>query len=72
MTTRNTKTKLLIGASLLTAVLAGCAKTEATKDGNLISNGAGEATVTDHTLSDGTKCAVLIGYYKGAISCGWK
>ena len=66
------KTITLIAASLLTVGLGGCAKTEATVDGNLISNGEGSATVTEHTLKDGTRCVVLIGYYKGAISCDWR
>ena len=28
--------------------------------------------VTEIVLSDGTKCAVLIGAVSGAISCNWK
>lgn len=66
------KKSILGAASVLIAVLSGCGKTEVTVDGTIISNGVAEATVVEHTLSDGTKCAVLIGYQRGAISCGWK
>jgi hypothetical protein len=34
------------------------------------SGGGGEVKTV--TLKDGTQCAVLIGYQKGSISCGWK
>jgi len=52
---------------------AACTNNTATSvpGGIEVSNGFGSAGVQEITLPDGTKCAVLIGYYKGAISCGW-
>lgn len=69
--------KYIIFLVLVFGMLAGCAQSTATKipgnDGDvLITNGESDATVTEITLKDGTKCAVLIGSRKGAISCGWK
>ena len=66
MNTSNFGKKSLIGLSLLTAVLAGCSKGE-----NTVSDGWGEADVKSVTLKDGTRCAVLIGAYKGGITCDW-
>ena len=37
-----------------------------------VSDGGGSADVKIITLPDGTRCAVLIGYSKAAISCDWK
>lgn len=37
-----------------------------------VSDGNGAATVQLITLTDGTKCAAMVGYYKGAISCNWR
>lgn len=57
--------------------LAGCGANSTTSktagnDGDIsISNGDGTATATEIHLKDGTPCAVLVGAYKGAISCGW-
>lgn len=37
-----------------------------------VGGSGGEAEVKVVTLDDGTKCAILVGYSKGAISCNWK
>lgn len=37
-----------------------------------VSDGNGSAGVTMVYLQDGTKCAVLVGYSKGAISCDFR
>lgn len=37
-----------------------------------ISDGRNDGTVQEIVLKDGTKCAVMVGYNKGAISCDWK
>jgi len=37
-----------------------------------VSDGMGSGDIKMYTLPDGTKCAVLIGYSKGAIDCNWK
>lgn len=37
-----------------------------------VGNGEGSADVKIIKLDDGTRCAVLIGAYKAAISCDWK
>lgn len=36
-----------------------------------VSDGLGSASIKEYSLSDGTKCAVLIGVYKGGITCDW-
>jgi len=40
--------------------------------GQRVSDGWGDGQVKEVMLSDGTKCAVLIGFEKGAIDCNWK
>lgn len=55
---------------LVALVVTGCSKVgdiQAT-----VSDGIGTGDVTLVMLRDGTKCAVLIGYSKGAISCDWR
>lgn len=37
-----------------------------------VANGGGSGTVQLIHLKDGTPCAVLIGYKKGSIDCGWR
>lgn len=55
---------------LLAIVISGCG---ATPDSEAyVSNGWGAADIKLVSLSDGTRCAVLVGTYKGAISCNWK
>ena len=36
-----------------------------------VSDGWGSADVTLVTLRDGTRCATLVGAYKGGITCDW-
>ena len=40
--------------------------------GKDVSGADGRGEVKLVVLDDGTKCAVLIGYAKGAITCNWK
>lgn len=58
---------LLGGLSCL--LISGCSPSLGATD---VSGSLGGAEVKIVTLDDGTKCAVLIGYQKGAISCDWK
>lgn len=53
-------------------ILAVVPSKTAGKDALPVSDSFGSGDVQLVTLSDGTKCAVLIGMYKGAISCNWK
>lgn len=66
-----TKTALRFGVSALIVLLGvACSKqgdTQAT-----ISDGNGVGDVVLVHLKDGTRCAALIGTYKGAIHCDWK
>lgn len=49
---------------IMTALfLAGC--------GN-VSGVGGSADVIEYYLDDGTRCAILVGAYKGSIDCNWK
>ena len=64
--------KLTIMVVALFLVGCGAQSPEQTTKGIVVSNGEGTAIVQEVTLFDGTKCATLVGYYKGAISCGWK
>jgi hypothetical protein len=52
--------------------LSACSPIGAAKHGQEIGDGNGQATVALTYLEDGTRCAVLIGYSKGAISCDWQ
>lgn len=60
------------------AILAtGCARSDRPADvgpgdGIPVTDGMGSLTVKEVTLSDGTRCAVAVGYQKGAITCDWK
>ena len=58
---------LLIG-SIYTALL----EIPTSKNAIDVSGKDGSGEVKYVVLADGTKCAVLIGYQKGAISCNWK
>ena len=60
--------KMLI-AALAIASMAGCSKGDTQAS---VSDGWGEADVKLVTLKDGTRCAALIGAYKGGIHCDWK
>ena len=52
----------------LVIALSACEKTTTQS----VSSMSGAAGVQLITLEDGTKCAVIVGYQKGGISCGWK
>jgi hypothetical protein len=59
---------------LVALVLAGCGAPPNPKHyGNGIAVGGegGSASIQEITLTDGTRCAILVGYEKGAISCDW-
>ena len=66
------------GLSVLIALLClhGCGGAEVKKnaDGSTsIARGiAADIEVVELTLSDGTKCAALIGNRRGALTCNWK
>ncbi len=61
--------KMTIILLAITGLLAGCSKCETQ---TTISDGWGEADVKLVILKDGTRCAALIGAYKGGIHCDWK
>lgn len=60
--------KVLIVVAAL--ALAGCSKL-GTNGGTAVQGMGGSSSVQEVTLKDGTRCAVLIGYQKGGIDCGW-
>lgn len=61
------KLTVVLFAMLLTACGA-----EYEKESGHIAGGGGGGNVQLVTLKDGTRCAVLIGYYKGGITCDWR
>ena len=61
--------KKLITILAVTIIVAGCSKGFTESE---VSDGWGAAEIKLVTLSDGTKCATLIGYNKGSIHCNWK
>lgn len=72
--------KILVGlaiAAASTVALTGCSSEVSTKTlttGIEIGNSYGEGAVTIVEIPDGdrkVKCAVLVGYSKGGISCDW-
>ncbi len=57
---------------IFTFLVVGCARSDLPGEGGIsVSNGMGSITVKEVTLSDGTRCAVAVGYQKGAITCDW-
>lgn len=82
MSNHKTKPALLIGASLLTAVLAGgCTKAdtatniEAPKGWQVFTTPGGTYTyLIPTTLEDGTRCVVVAGtVYSGrGVTCDWR
>ena len=67
----------IIGAGFFLLALAGCSDPVPQQRpvfGGVVVGDAynGIGTVQTIQLEDGTRCAVLIGYRKGAISCDWK
>jgi len=60
-------------ALLISLALFGCGGApEKTANGTLVSSSGGTAEVQEITLSDGTRCAVMVGVYKAGISCDWR
>jgi hypothetical protein len=57
---------------IMAVLVAGCTGPVSQTSDGVVSNGSSNGSVSIVNLKDGTKCAVLIGYYKGAISCDWK
>lgn len=57
--------------AILLLALAGCGRTP-DPSVKRVSDGLGGADVKLVALEDGTKCAVLIGDRKGALSCDWE
>ena len=55
-------------ALVLALALAGCTSENAIE----VSSYTGGGEVQLITLKNGTRCAVLIGFQKGAISCDWE
>jgi hypothetical protein len=74
--TRRAAVTLIVGCMCL--LVAGCysngpSKAKVENNGSVsIESMGGSGTVDLVTMRDGTKCAVLIGYYKGAIHCDWR
>ena len=66
--------KTLFIALVVSIGLVGCIDNDEQSNlGQKISNGEGTtANVLVIKLEDCTPCAVLIGYYRGAIDCDWK
>ena len=63
----------IVGRALVTACGPSQVQTRTGSDGStLISNREGAGSITEVRLEDGTRCAVLIGYNKGGISCDWQ
>lgn len=56
--------------AILLLALAGCGSND--PNAKRVSDSGGAADVKLIELEDGTKCAVLIGYQKGALSCDWE
>lgn len=58
---------------VLLGALAGCSGIGESKGDTQaqVSDGLAEADIKLVVLKDGTRCAVLIGSYKGAIHCSW-
>jgi len=53
------------------AIISGCAVSSPGTEIQ-VSEGLGSADVKLVKLSDGTKCAILVGYNKSSIACDWK
>ncbi len=57
-----------IAMAVVVLILAGCGNSP----GQDVTDGMGSGRVTMVRLDDGTRCAVLVGYSKGAIDCDWQ
>lgn len=71
MNTRCTDYRTLVLACLL---LAGCGReVEQKGDGWMaIQDSGGSGSVKEIVMPSGTRCVVMVGMYKGAISCDWR
>ena len=67
----NIKNGWLLMIALVGVLISSCAKSEGEKQA-FVYDGFGSGEVHLITLEDGTRCAVLIGFSKGAIDCSWK
>jgi len=66
------KAVLLASLALMLAACEGEGYSRTTTSGGIVvSNGASEGEVREIALRDGTRCAVLVGGYKGGITCDW-
>ena len=61
----------IIAIIVLVMALMGCSGPATVDREGVVSNGEGSGSITEYKLSDGTRCAVLIGYKKGALDCDW-
>lgn len=65
-----------IAAGVLLAVIlwlvAGCSPSPSSGPWVYVSDGHTSAQLQLITLADGTRCAVLMGYKKAAMSCDWR
>ncbi len=57
---------------LVAALVIGTVACGTTPGAIEVSGAFGQAEVTLIHLEDGTRCAVLVGTNKGALSCDWK
>lgn len=64
--------KKLILLLIIVITISGCGGTPTPGTETQVSNGKGSADIKLVKLSDGTKCAILIGHNKGSITCDWK
>jgi major membrane immunogen (membrane-anchored lipoprotein) len=63
----------IVSCVLVTACGPSHVQTQNASDGSIyINNRDGAGSITEVRLEDGTRCAVLIGYNKGGISCDWQ
>jgi len=63
--------KILLGIIVI-SVISGCSSGASVDENGVVSDAGSNASVTLITLKDGTKCAVLVGANKGALSCDWR
>ena len=63
--------RLLLAVLVCVALLAGCERAANPKSDGwmIVQDGQGSAGVREITLPSGLRCAVLIGYSKGALDC---
>lgn len=59
-------------AVIAASLLVGCAARDNDPSRQSVAGAGGSGEVKEVFLSDGTRCAVVIGYYKGAITCDWQ